>query len=128
MQFAYKAPYPRRRGSGHAYRARVSASPVGWTFLSNHGHVLVGLAADPAARVRDIADRVGITERAVQLIVADLEAAGYVERRRVGRRNHYTVATSGRFRHPLEEHVRVGDFLALVAGGGAGAAGESPER
>ncbi len=98
-----------------AYRARVSASPPGWTFLSNHGHVLVSLAADPEARVRDIADRVGITDRAVQLIVADLEAAGYVERRRVGRRNHYTVATRGHFRHPLEHHVRVGDFLALVA-------------
>ncbi len=99
-----------------AYGARVSASPPAWTFLSNHGHVLVSLAADPEARVRDIADRVGITDRAVQLIVADLEAAGYVERRRVGRRNHYTVAAHGRFRHPLEEHVRVGDFLALVAG------------
>jgi DNA-binding MarR family transcriptional regulator len=94
----------------------VSASSPGWTFLSNHGHVLVSLAADPGARVRDIAERVGITDRAVQLIVADLEAAGYVERRRVGRRNHYTVATHGRFRHPLEQHVRVGDFLALVAG------------
>ncbi|WP_345771306.1 MarR family transcriptional regulator [Geodermatophilus normandii] len=94
----------------------MSASSPGWTFLSNHGHVLVSLAADPEARVRDIADRVGITDRAVQSIVADLEAAGYVERRRVGRRNRYTVATHGRFRHPLEEHVRVGDFLALVTG------------
>ena len=94
----------------------MSAISPGWTFLSNHGHVLVSLAADPDARVRDIADRVGITDRAVQLIVADLEEAGYVERRRVGRRNHYTVATGGRFRHPLEEHVQVGDFLALVAG------------
>lgn len=98
------------------YGARVGASP-GWTFLSNHGHVLVSLAADPAARIRDIADRVGITERAVQMILADLEEAGYVVRERVGRRNHYTVVDRSRFRHPLEEHVRVGDFLALVARG-----------
>jgi DNA-binding MarR family transcriptional regulator len=86
----------------------------GWTFLSNHGHVLVSLAADPEARIRDIADRVGITERAVQMILADLEEAGYVVRERVGRRNHYTVVERGRFRHPLEDHVRVGDFLSLV--------------
>ncbi len=92
----------------------MAASPPGWTFLSNHGHVLVGLASDPDARMRDIAERVGITERAVQMIVADLEEAGYVVRERIGRRNRYTVVLQGRFRHPLEEHVRVGDFLALA--------------
>ena len=95
---------------------RVAGSAPGWTFLSNHGHVLVSLAADPDARVRDIAERVGITERAVQMIVADLEAAGYVVRERVGRRNRYAVSTEGHFRHPLEAHVRTGDFLALVLG------------
>jgi len=93
-------------------------APSGWTFLSNHGHVLVSLAADPDARIRDVADRVGITERAVQTIVSDLEAAGYVVRERVGRRNRYTVVPRGRFRHPLEQHVRVGDFLSLVLGPG----------
>lgn len=93
-----------------------SPSP-GWTFLSNHGHVLVSLAADPDTRMRDVAVQVGITERAVQMIVGDLEEAGYVVRERVGRRNRYTVVTQGRFRHPLEQHVRVGDFLALVLGG-----------
>ncbi|SFO86694.1 MarR family protein [Geodermatophilus dictyosporus] len=92
----------------------MTASPPGWTFLSNHGHVLVSLAADPEARIREIAGRVGITERSVQMILADLEEAGYVVRERVGRRNHYTVVDHGRFRHPLEGHVRVGDFLALV--------------
>lgn len=94
----------------------VTGSALGWTFLSNHGHVLVSLAADPEARVRDIAERVGITERAVQMIVADLEAAGHVVRERVGRRNRYAVSTEGHFRHPLEAHVRTGDFLALVLG------------
>ncbi|NIH65578.1 helix-turn-helix transcriptional regulator [Modestobacter marinus] len=88
----------------------------GWTFLSNHGHVLVSLALDPDVRMRDVAALVGITERAVQMIVRDLEDAGFVVRQRVGRRNRYTVVTRGHFRHPLEDHVRVGDFLALVTG------------
>ena len=64
--------------------------------------------------MRDVAAQVGITERAVQMIVKDLEEAGYVVRQRVGRRNQYTVVNQSRFRHPLEQHVRVGDFLALV--------------
>ncbi len=99
----------------------MATSLPGWTFLSNHGHVLVSLCADPEARMRDIAERVGITERAVQMIVGDLEEAGYVVRERVGRRNRYTVVLQGHFRHPLEEHVQVGDFLGLVvrAPGGA---------
>ncbi|WNV73562.1 winged helix-turn-helix domain-containing protein [Geodermatophilus sp. DSM 44513] len=90
---------------------------TGWTFLSNHGHVLVSLALDPEVRMRDVAARVGITERAVQMIVADLERAGYVVRERVGRRNHYVVVGNSRFRHPLEQHVRIGDFLRLVQAG-----------
>ncbi len=88
-----------------------------WTFLTNHAHVLLVVRRDPHARLRDIADAVGITERAVQTIVGDLEGAGYVVRERVGRRNRYTVVQDGHFRHPLEEQVRVGDFLALVQDG-----------
>lgn len=87
-----------------------------WTFLTNYGHVLVCLALDPQARLRDIAARVGITERAVQGIVRNLEDAGYVRTERVGRRNVYTVDGSRAFRHPLESRVAVGDFLRLVAG------------
>lgn len=86
----------------------------GWTFLTNHGHVLLCLADDPDARLRDVAERVGITERAVQQIVADLEHAGYVAKERVGRRNHYTVVRTGHFRHPLEEGTEIGAFLDLV--------------
>ena len=86
----------------------------GWTFLSNHGHVLVCLHRTPDARLRDVAEQVGITERAAQQIVADLEAAGYLERSRVGRRNRYAVHVTGRLRHPLEAGVRVGDLLNLV--------------
>ena len=95
----------------------MTAPSSGWTFLSNHGHVLVSLAVEPEIRMRDVAVRVGITERAVQMIVKDLEEAGYVVRERVGRRNRYVVASDGRFRHPLEQHVRVGDFLDLVREG-----------
>ena len=62
-----------------------------WTFLSNHAHVLLLLAKDPEIRLRDVANQVGITERAVQRIVADLEADRYIERERQGRRNHYRV-------------------------------------
>lgn len=85
-----------------------------WTFLSNHGHVLVALARDPDARTRDVADAVGITERAVQQIVADLVEHGYVEKEKVGRRNHYRVTRSSRFRHDLESGVTLGAFVDLV--------------
>jgi DNA-binding Lrp family transcriptional regulator len=86
----------------------------GWTFVSNHGHVLVALATDPDLVLREVASRVGITERAVQQIVRDLEAAGYLTRERVGRRNRYTVHEHLPFRHPLEAGVEVGAFLDLV--------------
>ncbi len=85
-----------------------------WTFLSNHAHVLVCLAEDPHARQRDIAQRVGITERAVSSIVADLESEGYLQRERVGRRNRYRVMRRGRLRHPLESHQSVGQLLDAV--------------
>ncbi len=86
----------------------------GWTFLSNHGHVLVCLADDPDMLLKDVAARVGITERAVQQIVTDLEDAQVITRHREGRRNHYTMRREVRFRHPLESGLRVGDFLDLV--------------
>ncbi|MFB8248953.1 helix-turn-helix transcriptional regulator [Streptomyces sp. NPDC001046] len=82
-----------------------------WTFLTNHARVLIFLANDPEARLRDVADRIGITERAVQLIVADLEAAGYLTRTRVGRRNRYTIDPTVALRHPSEADHPVGDLL-----------------
>lgn len=85
-----------------------------WTFLTNHAHVLLCIARDPEARMRDVADAVGITERAVQRIVADLEEAGYVRRVREGRRNRYVVHEHLRLRHPLESHRRVRALLELV--------------
>ncbi|MEU5911340.1 MarR family winged helix-turn-helix transcriptional regulator [Micromonospora sp. NPDC047527] len=86
-----------------------------WTFLTNHGHVLLAIARDPTARLRDVAAEVGVTERAAQAIVADLEAGGYLHRTRVGRRNEYTLNPAGRFRHPAEAYRQVGDLLALFA-------------
>jgi DNA-binding IclR family transcriptional regulator len=86
-----------------------------WTLLTGHGHVLVEIARDPGARMRDIAAAAGITERTAQAIVADLEAAGYVSRTRVGRRTRYTVNRDSLFRHPAQQGHRVGPFLALLA-------------
>lgn len=86
----------------------------GWNFLSNHGHVLVCLADDPDMLIKDVAARVGITERAVQHIVTDLEDAHVISRHREGRRNRYVVRRDMRFRHPLESGMRVGDFLDVV--------------
>lgn len=82
--------------------------------MSNHGHVLVALAADPEARIRDVADAVGITDRAVQEILRDLVEGGYVIRTKEGRRNRYRVVRRTRFRHRLESGLSVGDFLDLL--------------
>ena len=87
----------------------------GWTFLSNHGHVLVHLGRHPDARVRDIAQAVGITERSAQGILADLEASGYVTATRVGRRNSYTVNAALRFRHPSEAGKPISALLKIFA-------------
>jgi hypothetical protein len=86
----------------------------GWTFLTNHAHVLVCLAEEPDVRGRDIAARVGITERAAQAMVADLVAEGYVTRSREGRRNRYLVHPDAPLRHPLEHDHTVGELLVTL--------------
>jgi predicted transcriptional regulator len=86
-----------------------------WTFLTNHGHVLVCIATDPEVRGRDIAERVGITERAAQAIIADLVKEGYVVRTRIGRRNRYEINLDRPMRHPVEQPHNVGELLKLVA-------------
>jgi len=91
-----------------------------WTLLTGHGHVLVEIARDPGARVRDIAAAAGLTERTVQAIVADLETAGYITRTRRGRRTRYTVNPDSLFRHSAQEGHRVGPFLNLLAASGDG--------
>jgi MarR family len=86
-----------------------------WTLLTGHGHVLVEIARNPEARIRDISAAAGLTERSVQAIVADLEAAGYLTRARIGRRTVYTVNPDSLFRHSAQEGLRVGPFLDLLA-------------
>lgn len=83
----------------------------GWTFLSNHSHVLICVARDPRLRLRDLADEVGITERAVQGIVNDLEAAGCIVRHREGRRNRYEIVADRPMRHRVERPHMVSDLL-----------------
>ena len=82
-----------------------------WTLLTGHGHVLVEIARNPDARIRDISPAVGLTERTVQAIVTDLEAAGYLSRTRIGRRTRYTVNPDSPFRHKAQDGLRVGPFL-----------------
>jgi Mn-dependent DtxR family transcriptional regulator len=99
--------------------AEVAVAPAGyertWTFLSNHAHVLVCVAEQPDVRIRDIATRVGITERAASNIVSDLELDGYITRERVGRNNHYALHMDRPLRHPIERHRMIGDLLDLLA-------------
>lgn len=85
-----------------------------WTFFSNYGHILLALAQDPEARMRDLAGRVGITERAVHRLLGEMEAAGVITRRRTGRRNSYSINPKVQLRHPIEEHRTVGDLIQLV--------------
>lgn len=85
-----------------------------WTFLSNHGHVLIAVSLDPGIRIAEIAARVGITERAVMNVLSDLQRSGVLEVTKKGRRNVYTVHTERPLRHPLERHRTVGDLIAMV--------------
>jgi len=85
-----------------------------WRFLSNHTQVLLCLIRDPNARFRDIAESVGITERAAQRIVADLIESGYVESERVGRRNRYRVNVDVAMRHPAQDGHEIGELLSLL--------------
>ena len=87
-----------------------------WTFLTNHAHVLFCIALDPEVRLRDVASRVGITERAVQRIVTDLESAGYLLVTKEGRRNRYEVRHDLPLRHPIERHRSVKALIDLVSG------------
>ncbi len=85
-----------------------------WTFLTNHGHVLVAISRDPELRQRDISELVGITPGAVQKILDDLEADGYIRREKVGRRNRYEIVSGEPLRHPLEDHHTVDELLTML--------------
>jgi predicted transcriptional regulator len=84
---------------------------AGWTFLTNHTHVLVCLYRNPEITLREVAVLVGITERMVQKIVAELVEAAFLEVTKVGRRNTYQIAVDRKLRHPLESHRSIGDML-----------------
>lgn len=85
-----------------------------WTFLTNHAHVLAFLHKDPEKVLREVATEVGITERAVQRIIQDLEEGGFIQKEKVGRKNQYRIIEDVPLRHPIEWHRNIGDLLALI--------------
>jgi DNA-binding MarR family transcriptional regulator len=91
-----------------------SEEPNAWTFLSNHAHVLLSLAKSPSLTVREIADEVGITERAVHRILRDLEEGRYITITKHGRRNSYQINSGKHFRHPIASHQSIQSLLTLV--------------
>lgn len=95
-----------------------------WTYLTNHAHVLLAIAAEPDLRLKDIAARVDVTERRTAQIISDLEESGVVERQRRGRRNHYVILPHHPLRHPLEQHHEVADLLRAISHEGSGADSE----
>jgi len=117
-----RAPRARPPAPGPVLPSRDGSVPA-WTFLSNHAHVLLCVAQDPDVRGRDMALAVGITERAVQRILADLAEAGVLSHERLGRRNRYQVNGQATLRHPLEAHRTVDDLLGLLTGSVGGRAG-----
>lgn len=92
----------------------ASANGPKWTFLTNHAHVLTVLDQDPDLVLRQVATRVGITERAVQRIIVDLEESGFLQREKIGRKNSYKVLHNRPLRHPIEAHRKIGDLLAML--------------
>ena len=89
-----------------------------WSFLTNHARVLLRIADDPDARLRDIAAALGITERSAYSIVTDLTAAGYVVKQKDGRRNRYQIQTHLPLPEPTSRKRTIGEILALLAGAG----------
>lgn len=106
------------------FMIQQKTAPAAWTFLTNHAHVLLCIAQDGEARMRDMAERVGITERAVQRIIDDLTTAGYLKVERAGRRNRYEINPGLHMRHPVESHCLVSGLIDFVTGwAGASATG-----
>jgi len=93
---------------------KAEKSGARWTFLTNHSHVLLLLARDPSMVLREVAIQVGITERAVQRIIADLEQEGFIEREKIGRQNHYRILADKPLRHSIESHRTVSDLIELI--------------
>ena len=86
---------------------------MSWTFLSNHGHVIVQLSKNPEIRIAALAESVGITERRASAIIRDLKKQGYIEAERIGRRNRYRVIHEAHLRHPLEDNCEIGKLTKI---------------
>jgi predicted transcriptional regulator len=114
-----KPPKSESSSSGGTIPNRASATQekARWTFLTNHSHVLILLSQDSSMVLREVAARIGITERAVQRIIAELEDEGFIEREKIGRQNHYRILSRRPLRHPIEAHRTIGDLLNLIGEG-----------
>lgn len=114
----YRAGMPARdtadTPTGRPATAQQQTPARSWTFLTNHAHVLLCLSRDGDLTMRELAAAVGITERAVQVVVADLVADGYLTREKNGRRNTYTVHGHGRLRHPLESSHTINELITAL--------------
>ena len=98
-----------------AIKSNKSSPERGWTFLTNHGHVLLCVSAGESLTARELSLRIGITERSVQTILADLTGEGYLVKSKVGRRNVYTLNPKGKLRHPLEASHTVGELIQALS-------------
>lgn len=114
-------PNSEKRARGKRAQVPNGAAPAvshRWTFLTNHSHVLISLRSNPNIVLREVAVQVGITERAVQRIIQELEEEGYILRKKVGRKNQYEVLIDRPLRHLLESHCSIGDLLQLIESNG----------
>ena len=103
-----------QQATDHRQSPAGAPAPAGWSFLTNHAHTLVCLARNPDQTLREVAATIGVTERAVQRIVSDLEQAGVLTRHRLGRRNRYEIHTDIPMVHPGEDQCEVGDLLKVM--------------
>ena len=111
----YDAAVDAAQRRGTAAQPDVDAAARTWTFLTNHGHVLLCVSRGEPLTARELALRIGITERSVQAILTDLTDEGYLKKSKVGRRNAYTLNPTGKLRHPLESSHTVGELVAALS-------------
>ncbi|HSO16287.1 MAG TPA: winged helix-turn-helix domain-containing protein [Arthrobacter sp.] len=121
-------PAPEKGGDPPAPALPPTPARPSWTFLTNHGHVLLSVAADPQARISDIAARVGITPRSTLQILKDLEDGGYLHRVRAGRRTRYAIEPHQHFRHPATAGWEIDGLIGLFARPAPAAAATAPEE
>ena len=109
-----RKPLAAASSSAKPQTASVLPNKIRWTFLTNHAHVLFLLSQDSSTVLREVALRIGITERAVQRIIADLEQEGFIEREKIGRKNSYQIRSELPLRHPIEAHRTIGNLIELI--------------